>query len=277
MSQPLFSIIIANYNHGKFLEEAILSVFGQSCQDFELIIVDGGSTDNSVEIIKKYADRLAWWCSEKDKGQSDAFNKGFAHAKGFFGCWLNADDLMMPHALQAVKKYLETHPDAAWIGGSMIFCDSQMNVLWCSRCMRVISSFHRWLPGGIVNGPSSFFLLKKMRSVGGFDEGLFYTMDIDLWRKFFVNGLKLHHVKNYLWAFRVHAQSKTSHRIANKPLPAFHQEGIRVNEKHGCSQRKVRFGTIVMRLAKFISGVYLWSFIDTRKYKGKPITFSFQA
>lgn len=269
---PLFSIVIATYKFGAFLETAIQSVLSQSCQDFELIVVDGGSTDNSVDIIKKYQDRIAWWCSEPDKGQSDAFNKGFAHAIGRFGCWLNADDIMMPNALDAIQKYLKSHPKAEWIGGSMIFLDSEMNVLWCSRCMRVISRLYRWLPAGCVNGPSSFYSLEKMRSVGGFDEDLFYTMDIDLWRKFFAAGLKLHHVKSYLWAFRVHTESKTSHGITGESQPQYYEEGGRVNAKYGCSRRKAHIGTLVVRFMKLISGVYLWSFIDTWRYKGKSIT-----
>ena len=92
MVQPLLSIVIANYNYGRFLEDAIKSVLSQDMGDkVELIICDAASSDNSVEIIKKYADKISWWVSEEDKGQSDAFNKGFAHATGKYGCWLNAD------------------------------------------------------------------------------------------------------------------------------------------------------------------------------------------
>jgi len=83
MSVPLLSIVIANYNYGRFLESAILSVVSQELADkVELIVCDGGSTDDSVEIIKKYSGQISWWVSEKDNGQSDAFNKGFAHARG---------------------------------------------------------------------------------------------------------------------------------------------------------------------------------------------------
>ena len=101
--QPFVSVVIANYNYGRFLDEAIQSVLNQACNDVELIICDAASTDNSVEVIKKYADRIAWWCSEKDKGQSDAFNKGFSHAKGRFLTWLNADDVMLPGTIEKLK------------------------------------------------------------------------------------------------------------------------------------------------------------------------------
>ena len=103
---PFFSIVIVNYNYGRFLEAAILSILNQSCVDYELIVVDGGSTDNSVDIIRKYKNSISWWCSEKDNGQSHAFNKGFAHANGRFLTWLNADDLLMPGTLAAAKKKL---------------------------------------------------------------------------------------------------------------------------------------------------------------------------
>ena len=100
--RPLLSIVIANYNYGLFLEEAIRSVLVQKCPDVELLVVDGGSSDNSVEIIRRYSDDLAWWVSEKDRGQSNAFNKGFAHANGKYLTWLNADDVMPRGCLETI-------------------------------------------------------------------------------------------------------------------------------------------------------------------------------
>ena len=108
---PELSIIVVNYNYGRFINDAIESVIGQeSFDNCELIIVDGGSSDNSVECIKEHANKIAWWCSEKDKGQSDAFNKAFSHARGKFGFWLNADDILMPGAIKAILEYLSSHP-----------------------------------------------------------------------------------------------------------------------------------------------------------------------
>ena len=103
MRTCLLSIVIANYNYGRYLEDAILSVVSQGVGDkVELIVCDGGSTDNSIEVIRKYADKISWWCSEKDGGQSAAFNKGFMHARGKYLSWLNADDVIPKGSLRKI-------------------------------------------------------------------------------------------------------------------------------------------------------------------------------
>lgn len=270
---PTLSIVIANYNFGRFLENAIQSVLTQEVGDqIELIICDGGSTDNSVEIIAKYSDQISWWCSEKDKGQSDAFNKGFSHARGRFGCWLNADDMFMPGALRAVIEYIAHHPHAEWIGASSVFANGNLEVMWCSRCVRTVMLGCRYVPYYAVNGPSSFFLLENLRKVGGFDLKLRYTMDTDLWRKFIRAGIKLYHVKNYVWCFRIHEASKTSHRFTTgRSEDAFSAECRECNDRYGISDFRNRIGSTINRVLRFISGTYLWSYMDTLRAKGKPI------
>ena len=102
--EPLLSVVIANYNYGRFLFDAIESILSQKhSEEIEIIICDGGSSDDSVEVIKRYESYIAWWCSERDDGQSAAFNKGFSHARGKYLTWLNADDMMLPGTFERFR------------------------------------------------------------------------------------------------------------------------------------------------------------------------------
>lgn len=112
---PRISIVTPSFNQAEFLEATILSVLDQNYPNLEYIIVDGGSTDGSVEIIKKYADRLAWWCSEPDEGQYSAINKGFQHASGEILAWLNSDDMYCPWAFRVVSSIFQCLPEVEWL------------------------------------------------------------------------------------------------------------------------------------------------------------------
>ena len=206
--QPLVSIVIANYNYGRFLEEAILSVVNQSCQDFELIVCDAASTDNSVEIIKKYADKISWWCSEKDGGQSAAFNKGFSRARGKFLTWLNADDVMCPGVIEKLKDAVEKYPDCQWFSGGFIWCDPNLNIVHCYSGYPLSSV--RYNHGlAFVGSPSSFFTKELLFKAGGVDERFHYTMDTHLWLKFYYYCKASYRVfTDYAFVMRMHSDSK---------------------------------------------------------------------
>ncbi len=255
------------------MEDAIRSVVEQDCFDkCELIVVDGGSTDNSLKIIKKYADKISWWVSERDKGQSDAFNKGFKKAHGRFGCWLNADDLLMPGALAMVVDFIAAHADAQWIGASSVFADANLDVLWCSRSVRTPMFGARTVPFYSVNGPSSFFLIENLHRVGGFDVDLRYTMDTDLWRRFSLERIKLFSIKRYVWCFRVHEKSKTSHKfMTGVSTDAFATECEKVNLRYGITRKKQKLGNILNRVLRLVSGAYLKSYVDTKRFRGKSV------
>ena len=296
MQSPLLSIVIANYNYGRFLEEAIQSVIAQDMgEKVELIICDAASTDNSVDIIKKYAKGLppntnysewqatnynttsneqliSWWCSEKDKGQSDAFNKGFSHASGKFGCWLNADDVMMPRALQKVIMYLEEHPDCEWLSGSTVFADENLCAWRCARCVRFWSFLGKFALPSPVNGPSSFFLIQNLADVGWFDIDAHYVMDVDLWRRFITKGVKLYMLDSYIWCFRLHEASKTASTITeHKVKGRTTDEADRINTRDGATPKVRKVSEWMNRFQRLVSGAYLRSYIDTRRFRGKSI------
>lgn len=228
MLKPLLSIVIANYNYGRFLEDAIQSVLAQNMGGkVELIICDAASTDNSVEIIKKYANGLppnatsatkrhastsaiTWWCTEKDGGQSEAFNKGFSHANGKFLTWLNADDVILPGTLLNLEKAIDRHPNCEWFVGGCLWLDPEMRILKCGRARHM----SKWRARhGIVNvcGPSSFFAKDLFQRVGGVDCRFKYSMDTDLWLRFaLVANVIFRPFTRYAWGLRLHPDAKMS-------------------------------------------------------------------
>ena len=241
--QPFLSIVIANCNYGRFLEEAIQSVLSQTgegleqvCPDeVELIVIDGGSTDNSVEIIKKYACGLpagvargdssilrlpstpiVYWVSEPDKGQSDAFNKGFSKTSGKFLTWLNADDVMLPGTIKKLKIAAEKHPECEWFVGGCFWLDPGMRIVNCGRG-RPFSEI-RYREGNVsVWGPSSFFTKRLLDSVGGVDVRFHYTMDTDLWLRFACKaGARYMPFCDYAWGLRLHPDAKMSRHNFSK-------------------------------------------------------------
>lgn len=257
----LLSIVIANYNYGRFLESAIRSVLEQADDRVELIICDAASTDNSVEIIKKYADRLAWWCSEKDGGQSAAFNKGFSHAHGKYLTWLNADDLMMPGSLPKVLAALTRHPQCQWFTGNGvrflkdgIVMGPNWGPVWYPGFLQRKSS------PIVVFGPTSFFTREIYERVGKIDEQLYYAMDNDLWLKFITAGIKQRRINCMIWAFRMHEGSKTAefgdHRLDDESHKRLVEEGRLIAEKLG--YRMSKFMHFVVRAWRFIDGSMIY-------------------
>jgi len=265
---PLFTIVIANYNHGEFIEAAIQSILNQSCQNFELLIVDGGSTDGSLEIIKKYADKLSWWVSEKDNGQSHAFNKGFAKAKGEFYLWVNADDLLLPFSLEIAKESINKYPKQKWFVANTIFIDENNKILNCAKGP-VWNDF--FIKNGViyVYGPTSIFHKSLFIEVGGFDESLYYTMDTDLWMRFKNNKYKFMRIPKYFWAFRIHKGSKTSHSFSNPPSEDFKTEQHLISKKNNHIYKTSSL--YKQRFFKLFTGIFFQSGIDSLKYKGKEI------
>jgi glycosyltransferase involved in cell wall biosynthesis len=207
LTTPLVSIITPSFNQARYLESTIHSVLDQDYPNLEYIIVDGGSNDGSVEIIHKYSDRLAWWVSEKDRGQTDAINKGLARAKGEILAWLNSDDTYQPHAISEAVGFLLNRPELGLVYGDAHFIDENGRVI---GCFPAAQTDYRRLRQGYVHIPqqASFWRADLWRKVGPLDPSFYFAMDYDLWVR--LAALAPVQYTPRLWAnFRLHTQGKT--------------------------------------------------------------------
>ncbi|MGP8215150.1 MAG: glycosyltransferase family 2 protein [Bacteroidia bacterium] len=208
------SIITPSYNQGRFLEQNILSVVSQNYPNVEHIIIDGGSTDNTRQILEQYKDKLAFSISEPDKGQSDAVNKGFAKATGEIIGWLNSDDYYAPGALHAVSKAFTDPSVNVVCGYSILFDDKGRN----EKAAPTVSTgrgleFHLRFPD--INQPPTFFRRNIMAEIMPLNTSLRFVMDREMWMKY----IQLYSVKNaktiddILVYFRYHSTSNSQTKV----------------------------------------------------------------
>lgn len=212
------SIIVPSFNQGQFLEETILSIINQNKKNIEIIVMDGGSTDNSVEVIKKYEKYLAYWQSQKDNGQSDAINQGFKKATGEYVTWLNSDDILLPGALDAIFSSIEKSPKTKWFLGNVLWMDKSGKVI---RVGKVEKECWFWNKKYLFSngGPTAIMKRDYLLEIGALREDFHYMMDTELWYRFIKIGNPFKRINTYCWGLRLHEQAKMSgHNFANSPL-----------------------------------------------------------
>lgn len=201
------TIVTPSFNQAAYLEETIVSIHNQGYRDLEHIIIDGGSTDGSVDIIKKYAHHLAYWVSEPDKGQSEALNKGLRRATGDIITWINSDDILMPGALHCVANaFREYGPEVGLVYGSAILFEGnrELQTIYhtSSPCPEA------YIGGMIFAQPASFFHRSALEKVGLINEALHYGMDFDLFARLSL-VTRFQQVPHLLAKYRLHYTSKT--------------------------------------------------------------------
>ena len=214
----LVSIITPSYNQAKYLEQTILSVLSQDHPRIEYIVVDGASTDGSVDIIKKYADKLTHWESTKDNGQADAINKGFARATGEIVAWLNSDDYYLPGTISAAVKVFEENPNVVLVYGNMLAVDENgqtFNTLTYKQL-----TLEDLLCFQIIGQPAVFMRRSALQKTNGLDLTFHFLLDHLLWIKITKQGRFLH--VNQTWAAaRYHAEAKNVAKAAEFGREAF--------------------------------------------------------
>jgi glycosyltransferase involved in cell wall biosynthesis len=209
---PQISIVTPSFSQGGFIERTLLSVIDQQYPALEYFVQDGNSKDKTVEVLQEYQEKLSGWASEKDSGQSQAINRGFAKTSGEIMAWLNSDDLLLPGSLQTVGDYFNRHPDVDVVYGNRLMIDGDDQEIG------------RWIMPGhdgnvlswvdYVPQETLFWRRRLWDKVGGhIDESFCFAMDWDLLVRFRDAGAKFAHIPQFLGAFRVHSEQKTSAAI----------------------------------------------------------------
>ena len=208
---PKVTVITPSFNQGNYIEQTINSVLDQDYPELEYIVMDGGSTDNTLDVLQKYKGKLQWF-SEQDRGQSHAINKGLRMASGDIIAFLNSDDLYEPASLKKVGRFFATYPDTNWLTGKCRTIDPagreiRKTITMYKNFWLRIKSYQVLPVLNFISQPATFWSRRVIKTVGGFDESLHYAMDYDYWLRVGAR-FKLWFINDYLACFRVHPSSK---------------------------------------------------------------------
>lgn len=213
VSQPSISIVTPSFNQAEYLERTILSVLDQNYPNLEYIIIDGGSTDGSIDIIRKYADHLAYWVSEPDRGQAHAINKGLERATGDWVAWQNSDDVFYPDAFSKLAMAATAEPNAGLIIGDMNLIDKDDVLLRDIKYVR--PTYKSLLAEGMVLANQSAFWRRDVHAkIGYLNESLDCVFDVEWFLRMLQSGVRATHVNAVWGGLRIHEDTKTSNRQA---------------------------------------------------------------
>jgi len=204
---PRISIVMPSFNQGKYIEESIHSVLDQNYPNLEFMVLDGGSTDGSREIIERYADKLNYWHSQPDKGQPDAIVTGFKRATGDLWGYLGSDDVLLKNSLKKIAHAFNQNPKGGFFGGDYIQIDGNGLIIRVKKHTRYAGWFGRH--GLQVISPDWLFTPEAYNEVGGMKPEYEYIFDTDLFYRMASAGIKFVYINTPLIGFRYHSDSKT--------------------------------------------------------------------
>jgi glycosyltransferase involved in cell wall biosynthesis len=250
MAEPYFSIVTPSYNQARFVEATLQSVFMQDYPYKEYLVLDGGSTDGSTEIIQRYANRLVYWVSEPDRGQSHAINNGFDRANGNVLGWLNSDDTYLPGTLSVVAQAFIAHPEIDLVYGDYLFTYPEGQPMRRRHVFPKLSYATLW-SHDYLGQPAVFFRRELWERVGPLDEDLYYAMDWELFLRMWKVCHPMH-ISRVLATYRLHPSSKSGAEDSEKSIQAMHL----VQQRHAPQ----RF-TLAWLNRAWLRSHYYWSFV----------------
>jgi hypothetical protein len=206
---PRISLVTPSFNTGRYLADAIRSVLSQDYPNLDYLVMDGGSTDGTLDVLRSFGDRIRW-VSQKDEGQSDAIRKGFEQTQGEILGWLNADDVFAPGALRTVGEFFAANRDVALVYGNATYIDAEGRLIGpCAHIepFRIDRLLHY---SDFIVQPAAFFRRSAYDAVGGLDPSLHYGMDYDLWLKLARGGHRLVHIPQCVASYRWLTDNKTA-------------------------------------------------------------------
>ncbi len=211
---PRITMVVPSYNQGRFIGATLQSIIDQRYLNLELIVIDGGSTDNTLSVIKQYEAQLAWWVSEPDAGQAAAINKGFSRSTGEIMVWINSDDLVAPGALHRVADYFVKHPETQVVYGDRILINEEGLEIGRWILPRHSNRTLKW--ADFIPQETLYWTRKAWNLIGAqLDETFRFAMDWDFLLRLSTQQINIHHFPVFMGLFRIHNQQKTSSQMSS--------------------------------------------------------------
>jgi glycosyltransferase involved in cell wall biosynthesis len=264
------SVITPSFNQAPFLARTIRSVISQRPFVDQYIVMDGGSADGSVDIIRAHEAGVDAWVSQRDGGQADAIHQGFSRARGDVIGWLNSDDILLPGALRSVRAAFDAHPHWDALSGYSVHIDRDSRLVSCHRIPGEGAARARW---GIhhVTQPTCFFRRRLYDRIGGINLNLHCVLDTELWLRMFDGGAVWGHIPRYLAAFRVHDRAKGSDSAWARRYAAEEEELRHSFARYNAPSFKHQVGLTIYRTMQVLSGRALAAAHDARRWRGRSI------